>query len=306
MLEVTALRKNFAGVAALRGVDLRVQPGECVALIGPNGAGKSTTFACLAGQLQPTAGRVQWCGEDITALTPRQRLQRGIARTFQVAQIFEALTVWQNLALILQVRHGLPAWRRLVPAGAGRGNADARDTLDARVSGLLCQVGLEPLAAVRAASLAYGDRKRLELAIALGGIADESRPMVAALAPVPPLARKAPATPQAPLAAAAAGSPRLLLLDEPAAGLAPDERQQLMAMVRALVRTAPATAPLAVLYTEHNMDAVFGVADRVLVLLDGTMLAQGSAAEVAQDPLVRQRYLGSTVLAALAQESGHA
>ena len=79
-----------------------------------------------------------------------------------------------------------------------------------------------------------------------------------------------------------------------------------MAMVRALVRTAPATAPLAVLYTEHNMDAVFGVADRVLVLLDGTMLAQGSAAEVAQDPLVRQRYLGSTVLAALAQESGHA
>ena len=172
--------------------------------------------------------------------------------------------------------------------------------------GLLCQVGLEPLAAVRAASLAYGDRKRLELAIALGGIADDSRPMVAALAPVPPFARKAPATPQAPLAAAAAGSPRLLLLDEPAAGLAPDERQQLMAMVRALVRTAPATAPLAVLYTEHNMDAVFGVADRVLVLLDGTMLAQGSAAEVAQDPLVRQRYLGSTVLAALAQESGHA
>ena len=256
-LEVSGLCKNYAGVQALQGIDFGVQPGECVALIGPNGAGQSTTFACIAGQQSASAGRMLWCGQALQGLTPGQRLQRGIARTFQVAQTFDALPVWHNVALLLQAPRGLSAWQLL-----GQDHADA-------AMALLAQVGLQGVAEQRAGSLPYGARKRLELAMALAGIA--------------------PA-----LQGQQAGAPCLLLLDEPAAGLAPAERQTLMQLVRGLARGSGPLARLAVLYTEHNMDAVFGVADRVLVLMEGRIVAQGSAQSVAQDPLVQQRYLGST------------
>ena len=244
-LQVQGLVKHFDGVKAVNGVTFTVDPGECVALIGPNGAGKSTTFACIAGQHPLTAGQVLWYGERIDGLRPAQRLQRGIARTFQVAQTFEALTVLQNVQLLTQYPRGLAAYNVL----------DSDDSQPALA--LLEQVGLHNLAHAETQDLPYGAKKRLELAMAMAGHATG-----------------------------------LLLLDEPAAGLASAERAALMALVKLLTQPRNGRTGMAVLYTEHNMDAVFGVADRVLVLIDGSIAAQGSPDEIARDPTVRQRYLG--------------
>jgi branched-chain amino acid transport system ATP-binding protein len=242
-LQVRQLVKHFGGVHAVDGVSFQVNPGECVALIGPNGAGKSTCFACIAGQHGLTGGEVRWAGQRIDRLPPARRLKLGVARTFQVAQTFEALTVRQNLQLLLASRRGLRAWNRL--------DSVEREPAQA----LLERVGLGALAQADAMGLSYGAKKRLELAMALAGLQGEG--------------------------------PKLLLLDEPAAGLAGPERAQLMALVRSL-----ALQGVAVLYTEHNMDAVFGVADRLLVLLDGKLAAEGRPDEVARDATVRRRYLG--------------
>jgi branched-chain amino acid transport system ATP-binding protein len=266
-LEVRGLVKHFGGVQALRSVDFVVQPGECVALIGPNGAGKSTTFACIAGQHAPSGGQLLWQGQALHHLTPAQRLQRGIARTFQVAQTFEALTVLQNVQLLL------PSTMPLSPLEL----LDQQEP--ARALALLARVDLQEQAALDARSLPYGARKRLELAMALAG-----------LEPVIPHTQR----PQ----------PGLLLLDEPAAGLAPAERAALMRLVRALAHPAEGQTGLAVLYTEHNMDAVFGVADRVLVLMEGRIAASGTARQVAANALVRNQYLGQSFQ--LGSETRHA
>ena len=241
-LRVDQLLRHYGGVKALDGVSFEVPAGQCVALIGPNGAGKSTCFACLAGQQTPGAGQVFWHGRAVTALTPAQRQTLGMARTFQVAQTFEALTALQNLQLV-RARQRLSWWDRL----AGRERAQALHDLD--------QVGLASQADAVVADLPYGAKKRLELAMALAGLPEAGE--------------------------------RLLLLDEPAAGLAPAERADMMALVRQVAR-----AGVTVLYTEHNMDAVFGVADRVLVLMQGRLVADGTPEAVAHDPQVRERYLG--------------
>jgi branched-chain amino acid transport system ATP-binding protein len=197
-------------------------------------------FACLAGQQAPTSGQVLWQGRNLLGKSPRQRLEMGLGRSFQVAQVFEALSVLANVQLALQARAALiSAWRPLAVW-------QIEQAMD-----LLEQAGLAELAGQTAGSLPYGAKKRLELAMVL------------------------------------AGQPRLLLLDEPAAGLAEQERGHLMAWVRSLVQQG-----LAVLYTEHNMDAVQGVADRVLVLIEGRLVAQGRFDEVAADPFVQARYLG--------------
>jgi branched-chain amino acid transport system ATP-binding protein len=261
-LQVRALSKHFGGVQAVRGVSFSLQPGECVALIGPNGAGKSTTFACIAGQHQPSAGQVLWNGQALDGLAPAQRLQRGIARTFQVAQTFEALTVLQNVQLLL------PGASQLNPL----------NLLDSwqpqRALALLERVGLQEQAALDARQLPYGAKKRLELAMALAGLELAATGRAGA---VPPTTSSVPG---------------LLLLDEPAAGLAAPERAALMQLVHSLTRAAGGHAGLAVLYTEHNMDAVFGIADRVLVLMEGRIAASGTAREVAANELVRTHYLG--------------
>jgi branched-chain amino acid transport system ATP-binding protein len=244
-LQVRDLKRHFGGVRALDGVSFDLAAGQCVALIGPNGAGKSTCFACLAGQQQPQSGQVLWAGQALLGLTPAQRLQRGVARTFQVAQTFEALTVLQNLQLVLSAGQ-LSWWDRL----------DARSPQAAEA--LLEAMDLQPLRHAVVADLPYGAKKRLELAMALAAWPD-----------------------------GAADVPRLLLLDEPAAGLAPAERQAMMALVRRV-----AHGGVTVLYTEHNMDAVFGVADRVLVLMQGRLVADGTPEAVAQDAQVRASYLG--------------
>ena len=248
MLKVTSLVKHFGGIKAVNGVSFDVLPGECVALIGPNGAGKSTCFACIAGQYQPTRGSVQWNGQALDGLTPAARLQRGVARTFQVAQVFEALSVLQNVQLATQAAIGLRAV-------SGFKSLDSRAVAPSLE--LLEKTGLASWANIDAISLSYGAKKRLELAIAL------------------------------------AARPQLLLLDEPAAGLEGEERKQLMQLVKSLTAQR-----MAVLYTEHNMDAVRGVADRVLVLIEGTLAAQGTFDDISRDPTVRSRYLG--------QGAGHA
>ncbi len=255
-LEVRGLVKHFGGVQAVRDVSFSAQPGECVALIGPNGAGKSTTFACIAGQHAPSGGQLLWQGEVLNHLPPAQRLQRGIARTFQVAQTFEALTVLQNVQLLLPGACALSPLQRL----------DRQPQESARA--LLSRVGLREQAAVDARSLPYGAKKRLELAMALAGLEP------------------------GPWAWQGHRPAGLLLLDEPAAGLAPSERAALMQLVRSLTRDTAGHARLAVLYTEHNMDAVFGVADRVLVLMQGRIAASGSAEAVVANELVRTHYLG--------------
>lgn len=246
-LQVRDLAKNFGGVHAVRGVNFSVQPGECVALIGPNGAGKSTTFACIAGQHAPSDGQVLWRDESLNGLSAAQRLQRGIARTFQVAQIFESLTVLQNVQLLLHDTRFLSPLLVLDNQPAAAALA------------LLARVGLQEQAGLDAQQLPYGAKKRLELAMALAGLN---------------------------------AVPGLLLLDEPAAGLAPSERAALMTLVRSLTHDENRKARLAVLYTEHNMDAVFGVAERVLVLMEGRLVASGTADEVASNELVRTHYLG--------------
>ena len=260
-LQVRGLVKHFGGVQAVKGIDFDVSPGECVALIGPNGAGKSTCFACIAGQHLPTRGEVSWNGQRMDAWQAPQRLLAGVARSFQVAQTFEALTVRQNLQLALSARGPLSAWRTL--GNLHRPAAQA----------LLAQVGLADAADMDALGLPYGAKKRLELAIALAGIsAADGGSNVAGPTAEPPVQK-----------------PRLLLLDEPAAGLAGPERAALMRLVRQL-----AASGISVLYTEHNMDAVFGVADRVLVLIDGLLVANGNPEEIARHADVRKRYLGAS------------
>ncbi len=245
-LQVKQLVKHFEGVKAVNGVNFELRAGECVALIGPNGAGKSTLFACIAGQHALTAGEVLWAGVRLNDLNPALRLARGVARTFQVAQTFEALTVLQNVQLLLQAPHSLAPYSVLDEA------------FKVEALALLARVGLQHVAHTDALGLPYGAKKRLELAMALAGLAGAS-------------------------------GPRLLLLDEPAAGLAGAERSDLMTLIQSLAHD---DSNIAVLYTEHNMDAVFGVADRVLVLIDGLIAAQGLPHEIAQNELVRTRYLG--------------
>ncbi|QJC56083.1 Lipopolysaccharide export system ATP-binding protein LptB [Polaromonas vacuolata] len=245
MLKVENLRQYFGGVKAVDGVSFAVNPGQCVALIGPNGAGKSTCFACLAGQYAEYDGSLSWRGQALAGLEPAARLALGIGRTFQVAELFSALSVLQNVQLAAQAsntRKNFSAFKTLASCAP-----------DASMA-LLAATGLQALAKQDVLSLPYGAKKRLELAVAL------------------------------------AANPSLLLLDEPAAGLAGPERASMMQLIKSLTQDG-----MAVLYTEHNMDAVIGIADHVLVLIEGRLVTQGSFEEVARDPVVRSRYLGTQV-----------
>ena len=259
-LRVQGLSHSYGGVRALEQVDFEVMPGQCVALIGPNGAGKSTCFAALAGQHKVRHGQVLWHGQSLLHLAAHERLHRGVARTFQVAQLFEALTVLQSLQLCLKAPQGL-AWSDRLD-----------DQLAAPALALLEQVGLSSLARTRVQDLAYGAKKRLELAMALAG-----------------------------LQATGHRQHGLLLLDEPAAGLGPQERANMMALVRDC-----AIQGLAVLYTEHNMDAVFGVADRVIVLMRGRVVCDGLPQEVGAHPEVRASYLGDALQGWMSRGGQHA
>ena len=242
LLRVEGLSKSFGGVHAVQGVGFTLAEGELLALIGPNGAGKTTTFNMVGGQLAPDGGRVLLGGRDITGLPPRAIWRLGVGRTFQIAQTFTSFTVLENvqMALLSEGRHGWRWWRR----------ADAHRPQDALA--LLEQVGMASLAQRPCSALAYGDVKRVELAMAL------------------------------------AHAPRLLLMDEPTAGMAPAERVALMQLVQRIARERR----MGVLFTEHSMDVVFGLADRVAVLVRGELLAEGTPRQIKADARVQAAYLG--------------
>ncbi len=243
LLTVSGLSKAFGGVRAVHNVNFEVAAGELVALIGPNGAGKSTCFNMLNGQLSPDRGHIEFEGHSITGMKPRQVWRRGVGRTFQITATFSSMTVRENVQLALLSYHQQlsDVWSRAGTLRIDEANA------------LLKRVGMQAQAERPCSVLAYGDLKRLELAIAL------------------------------------ANRPRLLLMDEPTAGMAPKERIELMALTAGIVRSDN----LGVLFTEHDMDVVFTHASRLIVLNRGEILATGAPLEVRANRQVQRIYLGS-------------
>lgn len=243
LLRVTDLAKSFGGVRAVDGLAFDLAAGELLALIGPNGAGKSTVFNMLSGQLPAERGSIRFDGRELLGRKPRDIWRLGVGRTFQIAETFASLSVLENvqMALLARDRRLFAGWRRA--ADHGRTEALA----------LLAQVGMRPQAERPCSVLAYGDVKRVELAMAI------------------------------------AHRPKLLLMDEPTAGMAPAERNALMALTRRLV----SEHAMAVLFTEHSMDLVFAYADRMLVLARGRLIAQGAPLLLRDDPRVQQVYFGS-------------
>jgi branched-chain amino acid transport system ATP-binding protein len=243
VLQVESLVRAFDGVHAVAGVTFQVAAGELVALIGPNGAGKTTCFNLINGQLRPDAGTIVFGGRGIGGHPPQEIAQRGVGRTFQVPATFASMTVRENVVLSLL-------------AHAGRQGAMLTgSTLEfvEPAEALLARVGCLELAGAHCAALAYGNAKRVELAMAL------------------------------------AGAPTLLLMDEPTAGMAPDSRASLMRLASELTRRDR----VAVLFTEHDMDVVFGFADRVIVMDRGKIIAQGTPDAIRADARVQAVYLGT-------------
>jgi branched-chain amino acid transport system ATP-binding protein len=243
VLEVAHLSKSFGGVKAVNDVSFALEAGELLALIGPNGAGKSTCFNLLNGQLPPDAGTIRFDGSEITGMKPRAIWRLGVGRTFQITATFASMTVRENVQMALLSFH-----RRL--AGLWRSAASLYADEADRLLGL---VGMGDQAERACGVLAYGDLKRVELAVAL------------------------------------ANEPRLLLMDEPTAGMAPKERIALMELTDDIVRQRN----IGVLFTEHDMDVVFAHADRILVLNRGRLIAEGRPEAVRADKAVQEVYLGS-------------
>lgn len=243
MLSVQSLSKSFGAHRAVDDVSFDIRAGETVALIGPNGAGKTTTFNMINGQTEATAGQVKLDGHNIVGRSPRHIARLGVGRTFQVAATFASLTVLENvqMAFIAHNRRVYRLWSR------------ANDQYADAALALLDQVNMADQANRACSELAYGDVKRVELAMAL------------------------------------AAGPRLLLMDEPTAGMAPSERHALMALTRDLA----ARRNMAILFTEHSMDVVFAYADRIIVLARGRIVADGDPAHVRADPDVQRVYFGS-------------
>jgi len=242
ILQVKNLRKSFGGVHAVADVSFSVAAGELLALIGPNGAGKTTCFNMVNGQLAPDSGSIELQGTSLAGKAPREICRHGVGRTFQLTATFGSMSVRENVQIAL-----LSHARML-----GSFFSSLEDKFHRETDKLLEQIGMHAQAERPCAELAYGDLKRVELAMAL------------------------------------ASQPRLLLMDEPTAGMAATERIELMQLTANLARDSG----IAVLFTEHDMDVVFRHANRVIVLSDGAMIAQGTPAEVRADPLVRQVYLG--------------
>jgi branched-chain amino acid transport system ATP-binding protein len=248
LLQAKALSKRFGGLQAVQGVDMTVAAGEVVGLIGPNGAGKTTLFNMLAGSMSPSAGELFFDGEDCTGATAHHMAQRGMARTFQITSVFAGLSVWDNV-FAATYRHQHASW--VSAFFQTRHYQTEQAQMQQRTEHALRQAQLLERRHDLAQSLPYGEQRKLEIAIAL------------------------------------ACSPRLLLLDEPAAGMNPEEGVKLVQLIRGLREQG-----MAVLLVEHHMRVVMGVCDRVVVINSGEKIAEGSPQEVVQHPEVVRVYLG--------------
>ena len=241
-LEVRDLCKSFGGLTVAEGISFDLAPGARTALIGPNGAGKSTFANLVTGILAPTSGSIRFDGRDIGGLSEAQRVRAGIAKTFQITNLFRRLSVRENLrlAVLERERRGARLWRA----------ADGNRAVEAEVAALLAQFRLTGMADRLARELAYGQQRLVELALTL------------------------------------ALRPRVLILDEPAAGVPGSESHLIIEAIESLPED------LAVLIIEHDMDLVFRVAERIVVLVAGRILTEGTPDEIAQDARVRELYLG--------------
>jgi branched-chain amino acid transport system ATP-binding protein len=256
ILSVRNLSKNFGAIQAVKDVSFDLEKGELLALIGPNGAGKSTCFNMLMGQLKPSSGSVHLQGRNLAGYAPRQIWRMGVGRTFQITATYASMTVVENVQMALISHH-----RRLYSPFPFAHRLYRDEAL-----ALLETVGMVDQADRHCAVLAYGDLKRLELAVAL------------------------------------AHDPILLLMDEPTAGMAPRERISLMQLTADIL----AQKGISVLFTEHDMDVVFAHAHRVMVLNRGQLIANGTVEQIRNDPQVQEVYLGGGTLFKPAQEAADA
>ena len=241
-LVVRDLSKNFGALRAVDRVNLEVRDGHVHSLIGPNGAGKTTVFNCISGFLRPADGQVILNGLDVTAWPPHRLVAAGLARTFQITKVFGDLTVIENVALATRSRLG----RNLQMCHRAQSAVEAQD----RAYDVLDMLGLSAQAGARAAHLAHGDKRILEIAIAL------------------------------------ALQPRVLLMDEPTAGMSPGETERIGALICRIAQCS------AVLLVEHDMEMVLGISDEITVMTQGRVIATGTPDTVSSDPIVQDAYLG--------------
>jgi branched-chain amino acid transport system ATP-binding protein len=244
LLRVDNVFKHFGSLIAVSDVSMTVEPGELRAVIGPNGAGKTTFFNMISGFMVPTSGRIIFDGEDITTVLPARRVWRGIARTFQITEVFPELSVRENLRIAVEVAAGY----RMSPWLSQEADGEIR----ARVTELMDTSGLADKADRLVGELAHGDQRATEIMMAL------------------------------------ALKPRLLLLDEPTAGMGDQETYDITQLIRKLHREQKLTIVL----IEHDMRVVFHLADRIMVLAEGKMLAEGTPKEIAANEAVQAAYLG--------------
>ena len=246
LLRVQNVSRHFGSLVAVDNVSLVVEPGELRAVIGPNGAGKTTFFNLISGFFPPTSGRILFDDQDITAWPPHKRVAGGMARTFQITEIFPELSVRENLRIPIEVASGL----RLRPWLSRKADARIRE----RESELLEMGGLTDKADRLVGELSHGDQRAAEIMMSI------------------------------------ALNPRLLLLDEPTAGMGDQETYNIARLIRRLHRGGK----LSIVLIEHDMRVVFNLADRIMVLAEGALLAEGTAAEIAKDERVQAAYLGTT------------
>jgi branched-chain amino acid transport system ATP-binding protein len=248
-LVAKGVKKSYGSLEVLKGVDLSIQPGETFAIIGPNGAGKTTLFKVLTGEVRADGGSVEFDGEDVSSLAAFQRARLGFGRTFQVARVFDELSIFTNVVLAVEARKAAVG-ESLGPWWDWRPSPETRDEAEKT----LASVGLQARTDETAGELSHGDKKRLEFAITL------------------------------------AGKPRILMLDEPTAGMSAADRKSTSALLRELKAQG-----VTIVMTEHDMDVIFDLADRLMVLNYGAVVSLGDPATVREDDMVKQVYLGKGV-----------
>jgi branched-chain amino acid transport system ATP-binding protein len=244
LLQVENVTKRFGSLVAVNSVSMTVEPGELRAVIGPNGAGKTTFFNLISGFQTPSSGRIIFAGADVTRLPPARRVWRGMARTFQITEVFPELTVRENLQIAVEVASGfrLRIWQ----------SVEAANNVEARIDELLAMSGLIGKAGRLVGELSHGDQRATEIMMAL------------------------------------ALKPRLLLLDEPTAGMGDQETYDITQLIRKLHHDQK----LSMVLIEHDMRVVFHLADRIMVLAEGNMLAEGTPHEITANEAVQTAYLG--------------